>query len=271
MMTTPESSQLQSRLDFAVKIARLAGEQTLELFRTTDLEIIRKSDGSPVTAADRGAEQLLRDQIGQQFPEDAILGEEFGETTGTSGYRWVLDPIDGTKAFIAGVPLYTTLVAVMLDDEPKIGVIFAPAAREIVYAACELGCWHVIGDGTPQPARVSQVDNLAEAVVVTSSVKSFTTERGVDARPVFDQLQTKCRVTRTWGDAFGYLLVATGRAEVAIDPAMSLWDTAALLPVIEEAGGKFFDWQGRATVHNGESVATNPQLADRVLAIIQNG
>ncbi len=269
-MTAPvETSQLQSRLDFAVKIARLAGEQTLQLFRATGLEVIRKSDGSPVTAADRAAEKLLREQIAQQFPEDAILGEEFGETPGSTDFRWVLDPIDGTKAFVAGVPLYTTLVAVLRKDEPQIGVIFAPAAGEMVYAARSLGCWHVLGEGDPQAARVSQVDDLADAVVVTSSVKSFTTERKSDARQVYDQLQAKSRLTRTWGDAFGYLLVATGRAEVAIDPAMSLWDTAALQPVIEEAGGKFFDWQGQATVHSPESVATNSQLAGQVLAIVQ--
>jgi len=271
MTATNKPGELQSRLDFAVKIARLAGQQTLELFRTTDLEVIRKSDGSPVTAADRGAEQLLRDQIGHEFPEDAILGEEFGEKVGKSGFRWVLDPIDGTKAFVSGVPLYTTLVAVMHEEEPQIGVIFAPAAGEMVYAAYGSGCWHVIDGGKPQQACVSTVDNLADAVVVTSSVKSFTTEREVDGRAVFDRLQTKCKVTRTWGDAFGYLLVATGRAEVALDPAMSLWDTASLQPIIEEAGGKFFDWQGLATVHNEEAVATNSKLAEQVLALVQEG
>ena len=270
MTASNESAQLQSRLDFAVKIARLAGEHTLKLFRTTDLEVIRKSDGSPVTAADRGAEELLRQEIGEKFPNDAILGEEFGEKTGSSGFRWVLDPIDGTKAFVTGVPLYTTLVAVMQGDETRIGVIFAPAAGEMVYAARGLGCWHVTDGGQPQSAKVSEVAKLSDAVTVTSSVKSFTTERSQDARGVYDRLQAECRVTRTWGDAFGYLLVATGRAEVAIDPAMSLWDTAALQPVIEEAGGKFFDWQGRATVHNEEAVATNQLVADEVLAIVQN-
>ena len=271
-MSTPiDSAQLQARLDFAVKIARLAGELTLKLFRTTDLEVIRKSDGSPVTAADRGAEELLREQIGKEFPEDAILGEEFGDTSGTSGFRWVLDPIDGTKAFVTGVPLYTTLVAVMHESEPQVGVIFAPAAGEMVYAARGLGCWHVVDGQEPRATKVSTVSDLTECVVVTSSVKSFTTERKDDARSVYDQLQTRCRVTRTWGDAFGYLLVATGRAQIAIDPAMSLWDTAALMPVIEESGGKFFDWKGVPTVHNEESVATNPQLADQVLEILRNG
>ena len=262
--------QLKTRLEFAVSIARQAGEQTLELFRTPHLDVDRKSDGSPVTAADRAAEKLLRKRIGEQFPDDAILGEEFGETPGTSGFRWVLDPIDGTKAFVTGVPLYTTLVAVLHEEEPQIGVIFAPAAGEMVYAARGHGCWQVIGTAEPRQCKVSDVEKLEDAVFLTTSVRSFSTDRDtVDARPVYDQLQSACRITRTWGDAFGYLLVATGRAEIMIDPAMSLWDAAALQPILEEAGGQFFDWQGRPTVHSEESIATNGKLAKQVLEIIK--
>ena len=267
MTITP--SQLETRLAFAVEIARQAGEQTLELFRTPSLDVDRKSDGSPVTAADRAAEKLLRQRIGEEFPDDAILGEEFGETPGTSGFRWVLDPIDGTKAFISGVPLYTTLVAVLHDDQPQIGVIFAPAAGEMVHAARGLACWHTLGSAPQKRTQVSNVDKLENAVCVTSSVRSFTTERTLDGRPVYDRLESACRITRTWGDAFGYLLVATGRAEIAIDPAMSLWDSAALQPIIEEAGGHFFDWQGQATVHSEEAIATNGKLTEQVQAIVK--
>ena len=261
--------QLESRLALAVKIARQAGEQTLELFRTPSLEVDRKSDGSPVTAADRAAEKLLRKRIGEQFPDDAILGEEFGETPGTSGFRWVLDPIDGTKAFVTGVPLYTTLVAVLHEEEPQIGVIFAPAAGEMVYAARGHGCWQVVGTAEPRRCMVSDIEKLEDAVFLTTSVRAFTTDRASDARPVYDQLQSACRITRTWGDAFGYLLVATGRAEIMIDPAMSLWDAAALQPIIEEAGGHFFDWQGNPTVHSEESIATNGKLTEQVQAIVK--
>jgi len=269
-MTIPTPSPLESRLQFAVDIARQAGEQTLALFRRTNLDVERKSDGSPVTAADRAAEKLLRQRITEQFPDDAILGEEFGETPGTSGYRWVLDPIDGTKSFISGVPLYTTLVAVLHDNHPQLGVVFAPAAGEMVYAARGHGCWHVVGEEKPRRAQVSAVENLADALFVTTSVHSFTKDRATDARDIYDKLQTACRVTRTWGDAFGYLLVATGRAEIMIDPALSLWDAAALQPVIEEAGGQFFDWRGRATVHSEEAIATNAALADQVKSIVAN-
>jgi len=270
-MCTTEISDLQQRFSFAVEVARLAGEQTLERFRKTDLDVEHKSDGSPVTAADRAAETLLRDRISKQFPADAIIGEEFGEVPGTSGYRWTLDPIDGTKSFISGVPLYTTLVAVLHDDQPLIGVVFAPAAGEMVYAARGQGCWHVVGEAEPRRAQVSAVNNLADAVFLTTSVRSFSTERTIDARPAYDRLQDACRIGRTWGDAFGYLLVATGRAEIMVDPALSLWDAAALQPVIEEAGGRFFDWQGRATVHSEEGIATNAALAGPVLDLIQQG
>ncbi|MEM8947603.1 MAG: histidinol-phosphatase [Planctomycetota bacterium] len=262
---TAEESQVADRLIFAVEIASEAGAQTLELFRSDQLDLDRKADGSPVTAADRAAEQLLRQRINKRFPNDAILGEEFGESKGTSGYRWVLDPIDGTKAFISGVPLYTTLVAVMHDDQPQIGVINAPAAGEMVYAARGGGCWHVIGDQPPKRCHVSNVDTLAESVFLTTSVRSYTKDRAPDARPTYDRVENACRITRTWADAFGYLLVATGRAEIMIDAIMNLWDTAAVQPVIEEAGGKFFDWKGKATVHSGEAIATNGKLADLVL------
>ena len=268
-MISPKPPQLEGRLEFAVEIARQAGEQTLQLFRSSKLEVQRKQDGSPVTAADREAEQLLQKLIHARFPDDAVLGEEFGETAGNSGFRWVLDPIDGTKSFISGVPLYTTLVAVLWQNEPLIGVIFAPAAGEMVYAARGSGCWHVVAEGAAQPARVSDVSELAEAVFLTTSVRSFSTDRQPDARSVYDQLQQASRITRTWGDAFGYLLVATGRAEIMVDAALNLWDAAALQPVIEEAGGKFFDWQGRPTVHSEEAIATNAALAEQVSAIVK--
>ncbi len=263
-----KNAEITDRLDYSVAIARQAGDLTLRHFRTVGLAVERKGDGSPVTIADKGAEELLRKLIAERFPADAILGEEFGETPGTSGYQWILDPIDGTKSFVSGVPLYTTLVAVMHRDKPLMGVIFAPAVDELVYAARGSGCWHVINRGEPQPARVSQVNSLADAVFLTTCVRSFSVDRQTDGREVFDKLAESCRVSRTWGDAFGYLLVATGRAEIMIDSVMNLWDAAALQTIIEEAGGQFFDWQGNSTVHSGEAVATNAQLAGKVRQIL---
>lgn len=262
------SAEIDDRLSFATTIARQAGELTLQHYRTKGLAIERKGDGSPVTIADQGAEKLLRSLIAQRFPDDEIVGEEFGTTPGTSGFQWILDPIDGTKSFVSGVPLYTTLVAVIRAQEPLLGVIFAPAVDEMVYAAKGQGCWHVVNSGEPQRCQVSQVSSLADAVFLSTCVRSFTKDREWDGRPVFDKLAESCRVSRTWGDAYGYLLVATGRAEIMIDPIMNLWDAAALMPIIEEAGGSFFDWQGRATVHSGEAVATNAALAEAVKDIL---
>jgi histidinol phosphatase-like enzyme (inositol monophosphatase family) len=261
-------SEITSRLGFAVEIAREAGQFTLQHYRKPGLAVERKGDGSPVTIADQGAEKLLRQRIGERFPADAIVGEEFGETPGTSGFQWILDPIDGTKSFVSGVPLYTTLVAVLRNQEPQIGVIFAPAANEMAYAAVGGGAWHVIDGGEPQMARVSSVESLSDAVFLSTCVRSYTIDRKTDGRPVFDRLAESCRVSRTWGDAFGYLLVATGRAEIMIDPIMNLWDAAALLPIITEAGGEFFDWRGRPTVHSSEAIATNGALAGTVRQIL---
>jgi histidinol-phosphatase len=263
--------QTQARLELAVSAARAAGAATLQWFRQSALDVERKGDGSPVTAADRAAESLLREQISAKFPDDAILGEEFGEKPGTSAYRWVLDPIDGTKSFISGVPLYTTLVAVLKDNQPLVGVIYSPATREIVYAAAGGQSWYENGDGRAIEARVSNTERLAEATFVTTELTTFDQVGDKGSRAVYNQLEKACRLSRTWGDAYGYLLVATGRADVMIDPVVNLWDAAALQPVIEGAGGHYSDWQGRPSVHTGNAVATNPQLAGLVLSITREG
>jgi histidinol phosphatase-like enzyme (inositol monophosphatase family) len=272
---TPGSNDLPgsiaARLSLAVEIAEQAGKLTLRYFRHPDLQIDRKRDDSPVTIADREAEALLRQRIGEQFPDDAILGEELGETAGNTDFRWVLDPIDGTKSFIHGVPLYTTLVAVLEQQTPVAGVIHAPATGETVYASTGQGCWYMEANrygGAPEQARVSGVADLGEALVLTSDVRSHARQRQPDALESYIQLEKMARLGRTWGDAYGYLLVATGRADVMIDPIMNLWDVAPIQPIIEEAGGRFCDWKGVATVHSGESIATNNHLAEAVLAIM---
>lgn len=271
-MASVSSVSLAERLDFAVKIARAAGDVTLRYFRQDDLVVESKPDLTPVTIADKEAEELLRERINQQFPDDAILGEEFGVTEGSSGYRWALDPIDGTKSFVHGVPLYTTLVAVLRDEEPVVGVIHAPAAGETVYAASGSGCWYLGNPrGQPRSARVSKVARLSEALLLTTEIRTFADGRQQDATEVFRRLERAARLTRTWGDGYGYLMVATGRAEVMIDPVLDLWDIAALQPVIEEAGGHFFDWQGNSTVHTGEAIATNGLVSEEVLSITRCG
>jgi histidinol-phosphatase len=266
-----QSSDIAERMKFAVEIAREAGEITLRYFRRDDLVVDHKSDHSPVTIADKSAEELLRQRIGGRFSTDGIIGEEFGEAAGSSGYQWILDPIDGTKSFIHGVPLYTTLVAVLRDNEPVVGLIYAPALHEMVWAAKGCGCWYQpTADAEPATARVSTVSKLSESLLLTTEVGSFSTHRKVDAMDAFFELQCKSRLVRTWGDGYGYLLVATGRAEVMIDAAMNVWDAASLQNVIEEAGGHFTDWKGVATVHSGDGIATNGRVTQEVLEILRN-
>jgi histidinol-phosphatase len=259
------------RLQLAVEAARAAGAETLKWFRQAELGLERKGDGSPVTAADRAAESLLRERIAGAFPHDSILGEEFGETIGSSPYRWVVDPIDGTKSFITGVPLYTTLVAVLEGERPLLGVILAPATGELVYAAAGGPTYYDPGTGQAVESRVSDVERLADATFLTTELNTFDRVGEKGARGVYEKLERACRLTRTWGDAYGYLLVATGRADVMVDPVVNLWDAAALQPVIEGAGGHYSDWQGRPSVHTGNAVATNPQLAGLVLSITREG
>jgi histidinol phosphatase-like enzyme (inositol monophosphatase family) len=223
-----------------------------------------KRDQSPVTIADREAEQHLRQRIAAAFPDDAILGEEYGEQSGRSAYRWILDPIDGTKSFVAGVPLYGTLIGVEFEQRSVVGVIHIPALNETAYAAQGQGAWIVRGDRPPAPARVSHTPMLRDALFCTSEVKGFAKS---GRREAFDAFDGACRLARTWGDCYGYLLVATGRADVMVDPLMNVWDCAALQPILEEAGGSFTDWQGEATIHGGEAIATNGVLLAEALAI----
>ena len=259
-----DNPELTARYQHAIDIAREAGLHTLQFFQHPDLAVELKSDASPVTIADRQAEELLRRRIAEKFPDDAILGEEFGEQRGTSGYRWILDPIDGTKSFVHGVPLYGTLVAVEHDERSVIGVIYLPALDEGVYAATGLGAWHVRGNAPPQAARVSNVATLRESLLLASEIRFPTPRR---QQTLLDLAQAT-RINRTWGDCYGYLLVATGRAEVMLDPIMALWDVACLQPILEEAGGTLTDWQGNSTIYSAEAIATNGKVLDEVLGIV---
>ena len=245
-------TEFNELLEFAVEIARGAGEITLQYFRKQP-ETSRKSDGSFVTIADRQAESYLRRRIGERFPDDGILGEEEGESQGTSGRRWILDPIDGTFAFVHGVPLYGVLIAVEIEGEMRVGVVNMPALGEIVSAAKGLGCFL-----NGEPARVSTTAELKDALLLSTSFVKAT-----------ELLQGHAKVSRTWGDCYGYVLVATGRADVMLDPVMNLWDCAPLLPIMEEAGGTFTDWRGVRTADGGNAIATNGVLFDEVMSLIR--
>jgi len=260
---TPASSEITARLDLARSAALEAGQLTLRYFQTANLAVERKADDSPVTVADRGAEELLRQRIAERFAADGILGEEFGETPGSSGYRWILDPIDGTKSFISGVPLYGTMVAVERDGQALLGVVYIPGLDECIHAAIGQGAWHQRGQGPLTRARVSSRDKLSDAVVCSSDGGALDPAK----QQAFDRLRRAARFSRTWGDCYGYLLVATGRVEIMVDPVLNVWDAAAVQPIVTEAGGTFTDWQGNPSIYAGESIATNSHLLDQVLAI----
>jgi len=245
-------SELNELLEFSVDLARGAGNITLQYFRKQP-ETSTKSDGSYVTIADREAESYLRKRIGERFPDDGILGEEEGESQGRSGRRWILDPIDGTFAFVHGVPLYGVLIAVEITGQMVVGVVNIPALGEMVSAAKGVGCFL-----NGEPARVSTIAELKDALLLSTSFVHAT-----------ELLRERARVSRTWGDCYGYVLVATGRADVMLDPVMNLWDCAPLLPIMEEAGGTFTDWRGVRTVDGGNSIATNGLLFDEVMEIVR--
>lgn len=263
-------SQLDKRLALANEIAVAAGKLTLKYFRTDRFEVIRKGDGSPLTVADQEAETFLREQISDAFPDDAIVGEEFGKKDGSSGFGWILDPIDGTKSFISGVPLYGTMVGIeKIDDsldkrESVIGSVYLPGIDEGIFASKGGGAWHFSGSGKPVAASVSKTSVLADSVLVTSQVETFGERDAID---VYHQLADSVYFSRTWGDVFGYLLVATGRVEVMIDPILNVWDAAAVQPIIEEAGGRFTDWSGESRIDAGEAIGSNGLVHDAVLAL----
>src|SRR5512138_696973 len=254
-----QKSELQELLQFAIDIARGAGDVTLKYFRRSP-ETDTKADGSFVTVADREAETYLRERILEKFPDDAILGEEEGERVGRSGRRWIIDPIDGTFAFVHGVPFYGVLVAVEDAGELVVGVVNIPALGEMVHAARGLGCF--LND---RPVHVSKIARFEDALLLSTDFGACNQYGFGKAAAI---LQKQAKTSRTWGDCYGHVLVATGRAEVMLDPVMNLWDCAALFPIVKEAGGTFTDWRGDSTAAGGNAISTNGLLFDDVMSVI---
>jgi histidinol phosphatase-like enzyme (inositol monophosphatase family) len=247
-------------LDFAIDAAWQAGQLTLAHFQT-GVAVERKADESPVTVADRGAEELLRRLIESRFPGHAVVGEEFGETDRDSTYRWILDPIDGTRSFVRGVPLYGVLVSLEIGGEMVVGVVHFPALGEMVAAARGEGCrWN------GRVARVSDVSRLDQALVTYTDSAAFALH---GRAAVWARIQQAAHTVRGWGDCYGHCLVATGRAELMIEPIISSWDGAALVPILREAGGTYTDWNGDVTIYSGQAVSTNGALFDQVMEIIK--
>jgi myo-inositol-1(or 4)-monophosphatase len=247
-------------LDFVAETAYLAGRVTLEHFQT-DFAIERKADQTPVTIADREAERLIRSRIESSFPDHAIVGEEFGASgRDDAAHRWYVDPIDGTKAFVAGIPSYSVLIGLEIDGRVEVGAACFPGLDELIVAATDAGCWW-----NGAPARASATPSLAEGTLTFTDVNTFA---AFGRSEVWERLRQRAYHRVGWGDAYGHCLVATGRAELMLDPVMTAWDAGPLPVILREAGGFFGDWQGNETIHADEGLSTTQTLLPEVLELI---
>ncbi len=246
---------------FTLELARASGDFILPLFGRRDLAVEAKADASPVTQADRGAEELMRRMIKAKFPSHGILGEEFGPEHTDAEFVWVLDPVDGTKSFITGVPLWGTLIALLHRGQPLLGCIHQPVLRQLV-----------VGDNSTTtlngaPVRCRPTTRLADATLLTCD---WLSPAQYQDGPAFDRLAKSAKLCRTWGDAYAYLLLATGWADLAVDPIMNPWDVAALVPVIRGAGGVITDWSGGPAYPAKSTIAAaTPPLHAATLAMLK--
>ena len=267
MNTSEVSTEVTERLEYARILADAAGDVILSHFNGHRIAAETKPDGSPVTIADKTAEILIRQGIGDRFADDALLGEEHGTEPGTSGYTWVIDPIDGTVSFMHGVPLFGTLIGIEHDGLPVAGVMHFPALDETVWAAKGGGAWHQVGADEPCRIHVSTTDRLADAMVCTTSFDYF---RGEQWEDVHGRLAHAAGRTRGWSDCYSELLLVTGRIDAVVEPVLNPWDIIAIIAVLQEAGGQFTDWQGeqenRSCVSPG--LASNGQIHDELLRVL---
>lgn len=258
--TKDMKKSLSSYLSFATETAYLAGRLTLGYFQT-EITPDYKEDASPVTIADRKAEEFIRQRIEARYPHHAVLGEECGlkECEGAS-HRWILDPIDGTKSFVRGVPLYSVLIGLEIEGVVEVGAAYFPALDEMIAAASGLGCWW-----NTRQARVSEVDSLKDSYVTFTNQARLKNPARIGA---WQRIQRSTYFQAGWGDAYGYLLVATGRTELMVDPVVNVWDCAPFPPIFREAGGYIGDWQGNETIYANEAMATTLTLLPEVLRLI---
>ncbi|MFP3998249.1 MAG: inositol monophosphatase family protein [Desulfobacterales bacterium] len=254
-------SMYQSYMDFAAETAYLAGRLTLGYFQA-GVRPEYKEDDTPVTVADKKAEELIRSRIEKKYPDHAVIGEEFGASDHSDkSHCWYIDPIDGTKAFIRGVPLYAVLMGLEIDGKIEVGVVYFPALNEMVTAAVGQGCWL-----NGRRVRVSSVSGLESAVAAFTDAGSF---EAFGRQQAWERIKKAVWVRAGWGDAYGHCLVATGRAEIMLDPVVNVWDCGPFPPILSEAGGYFGDWSGNTTIYANEALSVNAQLLSSVLSLIR--
>ena len=252
---------LRPYLEFGVQTAYEAGRLTLGYFGTQAARPEFKADDTPVTVADREAERLIRERIGACYPKHAILGEEYGEAEG-SDHRWVVDPIDGTKSFVLGVPLYGVLIGLEIEGVCEVGAAYFPAIDEMVCAATGEGCFR-----NGRRANVSTTRSLAQGVASYTDAASFEEHGRWEA---WLRVISAAGDSRGWSDSYGHVLVATGRVDLMLDPIMEPWDCSPFPPILREAGGYFGDWSGNETIYANEAISTTTHLLPEVLSLIES-
>jgi histidinol phosphatase-like enzyme (inositol monophosphatase family) len=268
----PTAQDIQSRLSVLLRVAEQAAELTRSYFQSDRVRVESKSDESPVTQADREAEQLIRAAVTAAFPQDGFIGEEFGTQPGASGFHWVIDPIDGTVSFAAGVPLYGSLIGIEhadVDGTRRVvaGVASMPALRERVWAVEGGGAWWE-RQGMPKvPARVCEPRAFRDCIACTAGAEYY---RRTDRMGVLRRLEETFGRMRGWSDCYALVLVATGRCHVALDPLMNPWDCGPFPVILAEAGGVFTSWKGEPGIHGGDSVACHPAMHAELLRLLRD-
>jgi histidinol phosphatase-like enzyme (inositol monophosphatase family) len=255
------------RLRVAIEASREAGRIAMQYFGQSSLDVKFKADATPVTLADQHAEQALRSLIHRHFPEDTVQGEEFGLSQGTSEFTWILDPIDGTKSFIHGVPLFGVLVAIKDRNDFFAGVIHMPGLDQTVYAGKTLGAWLLRGSESPERISVSKPESLKKSLLATSSFDYFIPK---NREMLFVNLCTNASASRGWADCYAFFLLAQGLVDLVVEPELQVWDWAAMKPIVEEAGGVITDWKGDSPCEVSTIVACPRSIHQDVVALTRS-
>jgi histidinol-phosphatase len=258
-------TEFATDLDLALQLADAADDVTLARFGAADLVVEAKPDLTPVSDADTAAERAIRDMLTGARPADAVFGEEYG-TEGSGSRRWVIDPIDGTKNYVRNVPVWATLIALLDGTEPVVGVVSAPALSRRWWAARGSGAWLSVAGGEPRRLAVSRVASLSDASLSYASLSAW---EPFGLRDAFVALTDQVWRSRGYGDFWSYMLLAEGAVDLAAEPELSLWDMAALAPIVTEAGGRFTGLDGVDGVHQGSAAASNGLLHEALLAALR--